>query len=283
MAAGVLVLWGAGLAALGRRELGAGSAARLREAGMRVAPGASYYAIERGEDQIGFASTTVDTSLTGISVMDLRVLQVGSGPGARRAKSYSLVRMTRGLRLTQFTVGFAPGAAARRARGAMSGDTLLTMVVWRGATPDTQRVAVRGPLYFPATVPFAIALGSRPQVERRYDVALFDVALLRPVPATLRIAAESLLVVSDSARLDAGTQRWVSAHDDTLRAWRVEQVGGSLVRGWVDEQGRYVSASLADGTRLRRRAYEAAYLNWPGRRLRAAPPGSTLSSPPGRS
>ena len=43
---------------------------KLGEAGLRVTPGASYYAVLQQGQQIGFASSTIDTTDGGISVRD---------------------------------------------------------------------------------------------------------------------------------------------------------------------------------------------------------------------
>jgi hypothetical protein len=43
---------------------------RLAEAALRVQPGAVFYAVMQGDQQIGFASSTVDTALTMIEQRD---------------------------------------------------------------------------------------------------------------------------------------------------------------------------------------------------------------------
>lgn len=276
IAAGVLVLWLAGLAALTRRELGGGAAARLRAAGQRVSPGASYYALERDGAQIGFVSFTVDTTPTQVSVRTVVSAVAGSRAAGQmpfRVTGRMAALLTRSLRLQRFMVDLAPLGGRPRARGTLSGDTLLTLLVRTGAARwDTQRVAVSGPVYLPATAPLMIALGGEPAVGRSYGLTLFDPVALRAAPITLRVVAESLLAVSDSARRDARSGRWVSARTDTLRAWRIVQDSGGPLGGWVDEEGRFVDLALPGGLRLRRQAYEAAYLNWPDRALPSLPP-----------
>ena len=79
----------------------------------------------------------------------------------------------------------------------------------------------------------------------------------------LRIRAESLFTVADSARMDTASGVWVSALTDTVRAWRVEpeEASGGF-SGWVDAQGRVVESKQPGGITLRRMAYELAFENW---------------------
>ena len=58
----VLVAWAAGLAVFVRREIRNAPAQRLAEAALRVSPGAAYYRVEKDGRQIGFASSTIDTT-----------------------------------------------------------------------------------------------------------------------------------------------------------------------------------------------------------------------------
>src|SRR5512133_1744819 len=106
MAAGVLVLWAAGLGVLARREMsGRGSEAeRLAAVAARVAPGASFYAVEQGGTQIGYASSTIDTTTTEIRVDDDFVADVPVGGTLHRASATSRVRLSRGFALRSFTL-----------------------------------------------------------------------------------------------------------------------------------------------------------------------------------
>ncbi|MBA3671605.1 MAG: hypothetical protein H0W68_06230, partial [Gemmatimonadaceae bacterium] len=72
-AAAVLTLWMVGLAVLVQRELFQPHTEQLAEAGLRVTPGATFYAVLQRGVQIGFASTTIDTNSAGIVVQDYLV------------------------------------------------------------------------------------------------------------------------------------------------------------------------------------------------------------------
>jgi hypothetical protein len=93
---------------------------------------------------------------------------------------------------------------------------------------------------------------------------MFDPLALAPGETEFRITAESLFVVSDSARLDERRGRWVDARSDTVRAWRIASNGPTGIASWVDEQGRLVEAETPQFGRiiLKRMAYEVAFENW---------------------
>jgi hypothetical protein len=98
----------------------------------------------------------------------------------------------------------------------------------------------------------------------------------------LRILAESLFVVTDSAVADS-SGRWFAVHRDTVRAWRLVSSGdGPAIDAWMDAQGLVVEARRPDGLLLRRTAFELAFENWrrsdPGRIVSARADGRIVPS-----
>ncbi|HEX2723450.1 MAG TPA: hypothetical protein VHM24_11055, partial [Gemmatimonadaceae bacterium] len=85
---------------------------------------------------------------------------------------------------------------------------------------------------------------------------------------TLRIEADSLFLVADSATFDSTARRWVKARQDSLRGWRITR-RSSPVTAWVDGSGRLIAASEPGGITLVRTAFELAFENW--RRAHASP------------
>jgi len=267
----VLVAWSAGLVALARRELFVGRAERLAEAALRLSPGATYFVVEQEGRQIGFASTTIDTTTAGIEVTDYFVADLPVAGVTQRASARSVVNLSRALALRTFDVLVESPGTTVRAGGRADGDSAVVYVLSTGPEPaDSQRIAVRGPILLPTLVPLAIALGEQPRVGRTYTLPTFDPTTMAERPMALAIRAESLFTVVDSARLDQTRGEWVSALTDTVRAWRVEPANGSGFSGWVDAQGRVVETVQAGGIRLRRMAYEIAFENWRIARDRAA-------------
>jgi len=266
MAAGVLGLWVGGLALLAKKELFRPHMEKLREAGLSVSPGASYYAVLQQGQQIGFASSTIDTTDGGISVHDYLVADLPIGGELHRATARTEVELTRALRVSQFKMQVDAGLAPIDASGQVFGDSLLIVAVRSATTQvDTHRVRLDGPILLPTLVPLAVVLGERPEKGAHVSLPVFDPIALAPRQVHVTIDAESLFVVPDSSVFDAQQSRWTGARPDTVRAWRLatdSATGASGFRGWVDAQGRLVLATQLLGMTLERRPYEVAFENW---------------------
>ena len=110
----VLLLWSGGLGFLVRREYFRPNTERLAEAATRVAPGAVYFAVMQGNRQIGFASSSIDTATTTISVDDYLVADLPVGGRTHRASARTHVVLTRALHTKAFAVTFSAWAGLRK-------------------------------------------------------------------------------------------------------------------------------------------------------------------------
>jgi transglutaminase-like putative cysteine protease len=276
VAIAVLAAWAAGMALFARRELSDAPARRLADAGLRVAPGAEYYAVEQNGTRIGYASSTIDTLAGGaLRVTDFLLADIPVGGRVHRTTAQSVARVSRALALTDFSLSFESDSAQLGVKGRVTGDSLLEVTVSNGdAVVDTRRVRLDGPLLLPTLLPLAVALGERPEVGRSYTLSSFDPLALAPRPVRVRVLAESVFVVADSAAFDSTRSAWRAAHRDTVRAWLVapDSLGG--VRGWVDEHGRIVRTSRLLGFDLTRTAFELAFEEW----RRSRPASATVAS-----
>ena len=266
LGAGVLGLWVGGLALLAKKELFRPHMEKLREAGLSVSPGASYYAVLQQGQQIGFASSTIDTTDGGITVNDYLVADLPIAGELHRATARTEVELTRALRVSQFKMQVDAGLTPIDASGQVLGDSMLVVAVRSSKSQvDTHRVRLDGPFLLPTLVPLAVALGERPEKGARITLPVFDPIALAPKQMHVRIDAESVFVVPDSSVFDATSARWMGARPDTVRAWRMatdSAAGASGFRGWVDAQGRLVLATQLLGMTLERRPYEVAFENW---------------------
>ena len=259
----VVAAWVGGLATLGRRELFRGETERMVQAGMLIAPGAQYFTVTSDSDRIGWASSTIDTSATRIHVSEFLLTEEPDGEAVRRMAVRGIVNLTRGMRLTDFRFDVGESYGPWSAAGTSSADSVLTLVTTAGGgKPDTTRRQLHGTLMLPTTVPLAIVLERRPVVGRHQAFTLYDPMRDTVYEVSVHIRAESLFVVTDSATLDPSTTRWTVASQDTVRAWRLETVGGGVVSGWVDEKGRLVRAAPFGEFTVHRTAYEIAFQNW---------------------
>ena len=263
VAVAVLAAWAIGLAIFVRREVRNAPAQRLAEAALRVSPGAAYYRVEKDGRQIGFASSTIDTTRGGLLISDYLSADLPVAGREHRATATSDVRLSRGLSLAEFRLSFESDGAPIAISGRSLGDSALQVVIAHDETAaDTQRVALSGPVVLPTIVPLALALGEDPKIGRTYTMSSFDPISMAPKPLTIRVEAESSFTVPDSARFDESRRRWTIARRDSVHAWRIATDGPSAIRAWVDEQGRVVEMEHALGFSLRRTAYEIAFENW---------------------
>ena len=265
LAAGIVVLWLAGIGLLTQRELFRPHTEQLAEAGLRVTPGATYFAVLQKGQQIGFASTTVDTVDGGITVADYLVADLPVGGKLHRASARTTVHLSRALRVSRFSLDVSADLTPIKAEGRVLGDSLLLLMVKGvpGQPADTQRIRLSGPILLPTLVPLAIALGERPKVGKSYTLPIFDPISMASKDVRIGVEAESVFVLQDSSVIDAAG-RWHGALPDTIRAWRLTSDARSTggFAGWVDEQGRVVSATQLLGLTLERRPYEVAFENW---------------------
>ncbi len=95
----MLLVWVIALSVLIRREFFRAPPERLAEAALRVSPEALFYVIERGGEQIGFGSSTVDTTTETVEVSDHIVVDLPVDRRLHRSSARAAVSLTRGLRL----------------------------------------------------------------------------------------------------------------------------------------------------------------------------------------
>jgi hypothetical protein len=281
VAVAILGAWGAGLAAFARREMSRPPTERLAEVAMRVSPGVTWFSVERAGRQVGFASITIDTVPRELQVTDYVVTQEENG--ARRLEQ-TVVRLSRGLLLRGFESLTAMGADTLRAEGAMRGDSLLSVSVRRGVDGSALSLRIAEPVFVPSLVPMIVALRDPLQVGEQASVAVIVPGEREVVDVPIRIAAESLFVVVDSAVASDASGRWLAVHRDTVRAWRVVASHASAALDvWVDRLGQVVMMRRGeDGLTLRRTAYELAFENWrrasPDRGVAARANGAVVPS-----
>lgn len=276
LALGILLAWGLGISVLVRREFFRERSAILAEAAMRLGPMALYYVVEQEGRQIGFASTYVDTTPTTYEVVDYFIADLPVAGQRFRASARSAITLSRALALRSFDVTIDTPLDSMSAVGFMEGDSAVAYVLRMPGQPtDTQRVAVKGPILVPTLMPSAAVLVASPKVGRTVTLSSFDPATLSPRDVHFQILAESVFTVVDSSRYDQEARRFVPAHSDTVRAWKLAPREGSGFTGWVDAQGGVVEATQPGGITLRRMAYEIAFENW--RRTRDAAPATALA------
>ncbi|HRN53027.1 MAG TPA: hypothetical protein PK788_05990, partial [Gemmatimonadaceae bacterium] len=276
-AALILVAWVGGLTALVVRDVFRERAAIIAEAAMRLGPSATYFTVEQDGRQIGFASTSIDTSGTTFDVVDYFIADLPVAGQEVRASARSVITLSRALALRRFDVEMDLPDTPMSAGGSVEGDSAVNFVLRLPGQPtDTQRVAVQGPILVPTLLPTVAMLLGEPKVGNTVTLPSFDPRTMSAAEVQFRFEAESLFTVIDSARYDAMTERFVGAREDTVRAWKLVPADGGGFSGWVDALGNVVETTQPGGITLRRMAYEIAFENW--RRSRSAAPVTTAGS-----
>lgn len=258
----IILAWLAGMALLIRREYFRPQYEKLAEAGMRITPGVVYYGVMQGDKQVGFASSTIDTAQTSLTVADYFVADLPVGGKSRRASARSNATLSRALHVRSFDISIEAEGAPVQATGTVEGDTVLVLqLTSNGSKAAPQRFPLAGPVLLPTLVPLALALGEAPKVGKRYTLPVFDPTTMTPRDVSLDVRAETTFVVNDSSAYDSTTKRWHGIQPDTIKAWNVMASSSGAVGGWIDEQGRLVSTALL-GFTLQRLPYEVAFENW---------------------
>lgn len=260
----IVVAWAGGAAAFARRELSRSESERLAESALRVAPGATHFAVWRQGKHVGYASSTIDTLPARLQVTDYLVADVPAGDTLRRETHHTRVRLTRALELRDYLITRTTDSIPLMIRGRVLSDSTFDHIVRaatgpRGRTLDSARRSM-APRAVPTPLMQVVTMLDGPtRVGRAMRVAALDPVSGLVRDTHVRLAAESLFVVADSAVYDGQAARWRSVHNDTVRAWRLDGSDGSL---WVDALGRTVRHERSDGYTLQRTAYELAFENW---------------------
>ena len=263
----VLAAWAASLGWLVKREVFRPTGARLAAAAMAVAPGGLFYRLAVGGQQVGYSSTTIDTLPGAIRVENVFVLDVAALGTLHRTTARSITMLSRALRLETVETTFDGDLGQFAAHGRVIGDTVLSVAIVSEGDSQMTRIPLQGPITLPTLLPLRLAFGGELRSGRSYTARLFDPLLLTGRDVTARMAAESTLVVSDSADLDSTTMTWVPEHFDTVRAFRIDHdANGVPTSSWIDAQGRVVVSSIAgagdQGFAIERAAFEIVYENF---------------------
>ena len=259
----ILVAWVLSLGWLVKREVFRPTGARLAEAALAVAPGGLFYRLEVGGQQTGYSSTTIDTLPNALRVETVFVLDVPALGKLHRTSARSVAILSRALRLQTVEATFDGDMGEFTTHGRVVGDSVLAISILSEGDSQMTRIPLEGPITLPALLPLRLAFGGELRSGRSYTARLFDPVLVTSRDVSVRVAAESTLVVSDSADLDSTTMTWVPEHFDTVRAFRIEHdANGMPMSSWIDAQGRLVFASDTVGFAMERAAFEIVYENF---------------------
>ncbi|HZS59461.1 MAG TPA: hypothetical protein VFA43_09340 [Gemmatimonadaceae bacterium] len=276
-AGAAVLLWAGGMVTLAhRQQKPLGLDGEMTQAATHFNPGPAYYLVERDGRQIGFASTSSDTTPTGLQFDDYLIIEA-QHDSTRRMAVHSRAKTSRRFVLQSLDAASDTSAGWTHTAAEVADSTLTFRTLF--PTVSTRTTRAERDMLAPDAIPMIVGMGGEttPRVGSTRTFKVVDVAGGRVAPVTFRIAAESLFSIADSAVFDNPAQRWRTATVDTVRAWELVPqipmlVATSKLSAWVDGQGRIVDADVelagAGAVRFRRMCYELAYRNWPGRRFK---------------
>jgi hypothetical protein len=253
----VVALWIAGMAMMMHRNANRTESQQLAEVTLRVQPSTFYYAIDRDGEQIGAASSGLDTTKNSLIAEEYFLGDYGSGtkPVERTAARWQ-TRFTRGLHLIDLTADVTRPTKPFSINGTVQDDSAIFIAGKKVTGRPAARYTFTAPLFNASVASVVFMLGGEAKIGRSQTMSVFDPITRAVVRPTLRIQAESLITVVDSAMRDPSGE-WTVAHRDTVRAWRIEGAPHGL-EAWVDAEGRIVTARAGSLTATRT-AFEIAF------------------------
>lgn len=260
----VILIWVTGLILLARRGANQTIEQHLAEVGLRVSPETFYYTLRQGNVAVGVGSSAIDTSNTRVIATDLVRGKFPVGPDTLRIEAKSEARFTRGMRLRDFVIEATGDLSPFLVRGVMQeGEEKLLRITTQaaGEKPITVDSPADLSVFVPTLAPLPLMLRRNPKVGDSVSLAIFDPTSRALRNIVLRIESDSLFLIVDSAAFDSTSRRWVRAHQDSVRGWRITRQDAPLTT-WVDAGGRLLAASEPGGVSLVRTAFELAFLNW---------------------
>ena len=285
VAIGVLGLWIAGLGFLARQELFRPRLERLAEAGLRINQYTSFFGLRApNRELVGYASSIVDTTLSGITIHDEMIRELSV---RRRASRRAKTQLTRTFKLKDFEWRVNTGTVDMRSSGRVEGDSLIYTVQTNTQPPTSGVIKLDGPVLVPNLVPHAVILMNEPKVGRKYTLPVFDPSQQKIVQVKTEIQRETTFVLSDSSVLDAASREWKSIRNVEIKAFWISSSPGGFT-GWLDETGHIIQTTELDADVLRG-TIEETFENWMvgvNRRRRAAgllpPLNDSVPAPPPR-
>lgn len=259
----IVAVWLMAIGFLLQRERFGGMSNSFADATLTIPPGAVFYSVELGGEQIGFASSTVDTVPDeGIFVREVIEINLPVGNTVQRLNSRTEVMLDRALRLRTFKKTVQGDGERYRVEGIVS-DSFLLMEVQTETGTHSTRVEFAPRTAMLTFVPMKLVFGGemRAGFENVFDV--MDTYSFSVERVAVLVLKDSTFMVPDSAVLDSTTMTWSPVHYDTVHAWNTEYRSASgLAHVWVDDLGRIVSLTTPQGYTIRRSVFEVVYENF---------------------
>ncbi|HUI27272.1 MAG TPA: transglutaminase-like domain-containing protein [Candidatus Kryptonia bacterium] len=244
----IIVVWLALVGVLVRERWTTPLAAPVDSAPAALRPGEQWMNVYRQDQKIGYVHQRSTATDDGFEFEERSLLRLVVMDTPQTVRTIITGRTANDYALRQFSFELSSGVGALRVHGAVHGSGLdLTLAT--GAEESTQRIALTGPIYLPATLRNLVARGEL-RAGRQFDVQVFD-------PSTMKDAATHIVVEQHEQVPDSQPPQ---------SAWRVrEEYKGIHTTAWLDEQGTVLREEGPMGLVLRRTDQDDALHNgWHG-------------------
>ena len=256
----------------------------------QLPPTTTFYALLAGADQVGFRSITTDTLPDGVRVTSRTDIDVPLPLVPRRLLTTTESLYDQRFRLLGFTTTVSGEAGQQTLVATVEADSLLSVVIsGRGQTKQDTIVRRLPPgALLPDAVSIGLATGGKLKAGAITRVPVLDPVELTLSEWTIRVSAESVFVVPDSAVSDSASGAWIPAGLDTIQTVRADWVEyGMPVRAWIDRGGAVIARETPLGLTERRGPFEivnSGYVRRRPRNVQAAPlevstPGAVPGEP----
>jgi hypothetical protein len=227
----------------------------------RISPTAAYYTLSISGSTVGFASLTLDTTLSTIDVTEQIDLRLPDADTVLRIVQRTRSTFDRSLGLLGVLVSRSQSGERTEIRATRLGDSAISWQAGPEGRPGRADTvgAKPGTAAPPSALPLLVVALRSPRSGMLRKVGLLDPLRRALVQVDVAVLSESTLVVPDSAAVNPESGLWESNRFDTLRAWQIRRQGdGPPVTFWVDEDGLPVMGELLPGLVAERQPFEIA-------------------------
>ena len=223
LALAVLLVWGGTLGWHVKRLYFKPMATLLAEAARTIPPGVAYYAVFQGDRRIGWAQTDVDTlpSAGGFILRDRLHIREPLASGTDPISMILEARLGPTLSLETFRVAAMGIPGVREVEGEVRGDSILDIRVVGGESSHDTSLPLDAPIVLNSAWPLRVAAQSGLQPGDELRLNMFDPLASATRSVDLTVLARERKTFPDSAIAVDGV--WVSAREDTVSAWWIEQ------------------------------------------------------------
>ena len=242
--------------------------AYLEARAVRLAPSAAFYQITLGDQILGNAGITVDTTLAGYRLTEVWNMDLTRKDSVERFVYRSDAELSRSLKLRQLAITMSEAGLPRLIEAGPVNDTTWEIRLRRPASRPIElpSIAVPKSASAPGALPYRLVLEGRLNAGSSVSQPVLAAMYGKVDRDSARVTGDSVFTVADSAAWDSTSSSWQPVVLGPTRAWRIERtmLGFPIVE-WIDRLGLLVQRDWAFGLTLSRSPFEINYNTYQNR------------------